>query len=352
MELKLACRASVADIKALLNDLQIYEYYIGKHLNIPCTIRSPFPDRKDERPSFSLFGRTSDQLMWKDHTLNESGDSIEFVMRLEGLRFPDAIDKIVADFKLPFRTSKTSYTNKSIPVRRNIETHRVIITTVLNKDHIDNPIYTSTDMKYWGERCIDDIPMRLLRNRCYSAKYVLKNDKMFLSYSDDNPIYAYLYKVDSEYRWKIYRPFAEKGDIKFFNDMLGVSDRCIHGLWYLPEIGNDLIITKSGKDCIVLDELGFNVIAVQSESTFINDDILADLKHRFNNIYLLFDNDYNKKENYGQLLARKVIDKYNFIKNMCLPDNYKCTDVDELICKLKDKEEVINIINIIKHNKI
>jgi hypothetical protein len=62
---------------------------------------------------------------------------------------------------------------------------------------------------------------------------------------------------------------------------------------YPLDLGKPLIITKSLKDCIVLNKLGYNAIAPQGESAFLTEKELFCYKYIFgeDNIYLLWDND-------------------------------------------------------------
>lgn len=58
---------------------------------------------------------------------------------------------------------------------------------------------------------------------------------------------------------------------------------------------------------MVLHELGFNAIAVQSESiTDLSDSVITDLKNRFTEIYVLFD-----KDEAGFRNSRILCEKYN-----------------------------------------
>lgn len=77
--------------------------------------------------------------------------------------------------------------------------------------------------------------------------------------------------------------------------------------YYLQKDNNDLIITKSQKDRIILDyHLGYNTIALQNEGCLIPEKLVEKIKN-FKNQYILFDND-----NAGIKNAEKLCQQYNF----------------------------------------
>ena len=326
-----------------INELQIYEMYIGK-VKLPCTIKSPL--RNEHHPSFSLYTNAVGNLFWKDQATGEHGNCVDFIMLKFKIDYYCALNKINTDFRLGLNGAKTTLNVEyhEIPIKRDIITDRIILAVTIHEEE-GTPTYTTSDIDYWTKRGITDIPTRLIRNRTYSAKYVFRNGRLFWTYTKDSPIYAYSYNpIENDWRWKCYRPYADRGNNKFYNDMLGVSARCIHGLWYLKHSDDKLIITKSGKDCIVGDELGYNVVATQGEGMFIADDILTDMRERYKKIYLLYDNDWDKEINRGQEYAAKLVQKYDFLHNIHVPNVYNCTDLDELIIKI-GKKETYNVIN-------
>lgn len=124
---------------------------------------------------------------------------------------------------------------------------------------------------------------------------------------------------------KIYRPYAE--DFKFkWSTNTGL--RNIQGYEQLPEneviikeyetTGNLpivekeyikhklLIITSSMKDLLVLVEAGFHAIAPQGEGSLIPEDIIEDLKNRYEKIVIMYDKDLA-----GIRYANKHSEKYN-----------------------------------------
>ncbi len=94
---------------------------------------------------------------------------------------------------------------------------------------------------------------------------------------------------------------------------------------------------------MVLYEIGYNSIALQSEMEVPSQELIDDLRSRFNYVLLLYDNDFHKGDkNPGQQMAAKICDKYNLI-NICIPDFYKSKDVSDLV-RDYDKDTANNII--------
>ena len=89
---------------------------------------------------------------------------------------------------------------------------------------------------------------------------------------------------------------------------------------------------------MVLEGLKFNAINTQNEGIQIPKEIIDYLLQYYTNIYLLYDNDYDKSKNWGQLAAKTVIKQYPFIKNIKIDGRYKCTDVSEFIKKYDENK--------------
>jgi hypothetical protein len=80
----------------------------------------------------------------------------------------------------------------------------------------------------------------------------------------------------------------------------------LQGYEQLPKTGKLLIITKSLKDVMVLYELGYNAVALQSENDNLNKQIFIELSNRFKKIVIFFDNDLP-----GLDASVKLCEKYN-----------------------------------------
>ena len=97
---------------------------------------------------------------------------------------------------------------------------------------------------------------------------------------------AYAYCEFENEKKKIYQPLSK--NFKFYTNC---TNNDIGGFKVLAPYGKKLVITKGYKDYRVLKNLGLNVIWVQSESMFPNEEFLTNLMKRFSEFIIWFDND-------------------------------------------------------------
>ena len=75
---------------------------------------------------------------------------------------------------------------------------------------------------------------------------------------------------------------------------------------------------------------GYSAIAFQSEMQNPDKNLMKDLKQRFKDIYVIYDNDYDKKDNPGQTMAAKICDEFN-LSNILIPNEYEAKDPSDLV---------------------
>ena len=252
-------------ILSKVSEYDIYAHYLGK-FKPGLIYNSPF--RKDSNPSFGVFlSKRTGKLLFKDHGSGVCGDIIKFVRELTGItNYNDVLQEIVNRLKI---TNKTVLKSTKL-----IESKETIIGIVRQP-------FTEKDKQYWATFNIS-IPT-LEKFNVNSIKYYLCNGIVKGIYKEENPMYAY--KVYNNF--KIYKPLGDKFT-KWRNNL---TEYDIQGYAQLPKKGNLLIITKSLKDVMVLHEMGYFAVSPSSESTFIPETVLNDLKKRFKHILLCFDRD-------------------------------------------------------------
>ena len=286
-------------ILSKVNEYDIYASYIGQ-FKPGLIYNSPF--RKDTNPSFGVFlSKRTGKLLFKDHGSGVCGDVIKFVREITGIsNYNDVLQEIVRKLKI---------TNKTVlKSTKPIESKETIIGIV-------RQAFTEIDKTYWGSYHIT-IPT-LEKFNVHSIKYYLCNGIVKGIYKDENPMYAY--KVYNNF--KIYRPLGDKFT-KWRNNLTDID---VQGYAQLPKKGNLLIITKSLKDVMVLHEMGYNAVSPSSESTFIPDIVLNDLKKRFKNILICFDRDAAGVRN-----LRKVSLKTG-LKGFLVHKSFKAKDISDAV---------------------
>ncbi|MFA5396675.1 MAG: toprim domain-containing protein [Methanogenium sp.] len=281
-------------IKHVITPFSVFTYYIGSSFDLGKVFNSPL--RKDDNPSFSIFSG-KEELLYKDFATGESGNCIKFVQNMFGISKAKAIIKILAslyDYK-PI-TDKTA-------------------TNHLSKKHESSSIdlktidFTKEDLSYWNKYYITK--ETLDKFKTFNTQCVWINSNIVWEKTKKEPIYTYI--IDNKI--KIYRPKSNKS-AKWAGN---TTQENIFGLQQLPDKGELLIITKSGKDVMVLYELGYNSISPNSETSLIPENIIDNLKTRFNKIIVLMDND---------TAGKKAGNKYNSIYN--LKDVYLDSDQKDI----------------------
>jgi len=136
--------------------------------------------------------------------------------------------------------------------------------------------------------------------------------------------YAFKFKN----RYKIYSPYEDK------NKWLSNTNKTdVQGYNQLPDKGERLIITSSLKDVMCLHAAGYYAIAMQSEMQIPSEKLISELNTRFNTIEILYDNDFTKEDNPGQLMAKKISNLYGF-RNICLPQTFESKDPSDLVSRV------------------
>lgn len=297
-------------ILSKVTEYDIYSAYIG-NFKVGMIYNSPF--RKDKNPSFGCFySRTTKQLMFKDHGTGDCGNVIKFVSLKTGLtNYNDILNDIVKKLKITNDTQLASS-------KHYIPSTETVIGVVRQP-------FTDVDTNYWSQF---NISLDVLKKFDVSSiKYYLCNGIVKGIYKDTNPMYAY--KVYNNF--KIYRPLADKYT-KWRNNL---TENDVQGFKQLPKTGDTLIITKSMKDVMCLYQMGIPSVSPASESTFIPNKCLEQLKKRFKRILILFDRDVA-----GCKYLRKVSLKTG-LEGMLINKKFKAKDISDAI-KANDFETIKN----------
>lgn len=105
---------------------------------------------------------------------------------------------------------------------------------------------------------------------------------------------------------------------------------------------NDLVITKSLKDVMVLYEYGITAIAPCSENVFVTETQYDRLKKKYKNIYLFYDNDEP-----GIKAMCKIKKQFRDLKIMFLPRHGGDKDISDFR-KRHGNKRTIELINKVK----
>lgn len=309
--------------KLILNhiqDIDVYRYYTGQEVELKKRILSPL--REEEDPSFGYFIGENNEVCFNDFLLG-GGDFVKFVELYFGINYFEALSKIVIDFNLHHYFFYKSVDASGKKYNKNQYLDKNDILKKANNFTLgkQNRSWKSYDLSYWLSYGIDYVT--LLRYSVSPIKFIFINNQPI---SADKHAYCYLEAKDNKITYKIYQPFNDK--YKWLNK----HDSSVWQGWQqLPKTGNQLIITKSLKDVMSIRcMLGLPAVALQAEGIKPKPHIINELKDRFKTIYILYDNDFDKKENWGQLFSNELANEYGLI-NLVIPDEFKCKDFSDLV---------------------
>lgn len=298
---------SLQKILTYVDEHQIYNSFLGTPVKINKPVSSPF--REDKNPSWSLFKARTGDLLWKDFATGDTGNVVQFVMRIYDLTYWKALEKIW----------DTMIAGKKITPSKNRQLIREPANNLKTHIGIKRKNFSKVDDDYWEQYGITRKTLKDFDVFPIYKFWVNDIEQPFV-YSKSNPMYAY--KIFNKF--KIYRPLSKYKKDKWRSNC---GQYEIQGYTQLQNNGDLLVITKSLKDVMVLSELGYASIAPQSEQASIPKKVMDEMKARFKNIVIFFDYDDG-----GVKGAKKLSEKYNipckFISKHYL-DLYNIKDISD-----------------------
>jgi hypothetical protein len=311
----LAERWSSDEILKYHTEYDLYAKYIGSNFKIGRPLCSPL--REDKSPSFCVYVHKNDnKLMWRDYSTGEGGDVFKFIQRKLNLSSREEAYRAISH---DFFMNKT-YPPPKLPAKPK---------HVVKEINVARKAFTKRDIEYWqqygiSEQTLKDYNVSALKTFFVNGlnQYVAKPGDLMFGWK----VYG---------AFKIYRPTEAKEEK--WRSSLSAYD--LQGFEQLDADGDVLIITKALKDVMLLRELGYNAIAPPSETSGVPEVIMNNLKNRFTDIVVLFDNDAAGKKG-----SKKIALEYG-LKEVTTPegeskdisDYYKChgrTKTIELLTNL------------------
>lgn len=303
------------------SDMYITQKYLGI-LKLPTLVNNPL--REDKHPSLSIFINRLNNIGLKDFSTGEYFSLYSFLEKLWNCNRREVYKRILND--TPTNTlKKIKLTKPKLSKLTNLK--------VKIRD------FKKEDYEYWDSYGISKEFLKFFNVHPISH--------IILEYENHNIIskaselaYVYIENKDNNITIKIYQPFASREN-KFKNN----HNNSVWDLWNnLPKKGDKLIITSSRKDAMCLwSNLGIPSICMQSESVKPNPKVIQELKDRFKEVYVLYDNDYSNPDNPGQSYANLLCKDYH-LHNIFIPSEYQSKDPSDLYKKV-GKEEFIKIIS-------
>lgn len=288
------------NILSLLSEEEILERYLGIPVIYGKGYRNPL--RVDKNPD-CYFIQGTQRIFFQDYAQPYyGGDCFRICALKNGLRIPEDFFEVLRiinrDFRLGLNDGHLIDYEPSKIIRPSIErVTKPLRQKASIKARVTN--FTEADLAYWGQYYIEE--SQLKKFKVLRAEKVWIEDKLFYTYTPEQ-CFIYLFPDNS---MEVYRPF--QNFLKW-----RTNSNYTQGYNLLPESGETLIISKSMKDIMILDTLGYLAISPPAEGHPVKE--IEELKQRFKNIYVFYDNDVPGVKSSIKLTSTYGLDYINIPK--------------------------------------
>ena len=309
------CNKSICldDILNKVTEVDILNHYFGIS-TLPILVNSPL--RPDKNASLSIFLNNNDNVILKDFGAYKAYNLWSFLQEYWNVPYDEMLERINKDL---------SNIHSTKCILKQQKKHNV----VRSNSKIECKIreWREHDLKFWKSFGIT-LPW-LKFGEVYPLDYIFitKGDNRY-TFPAEKYAYAYVERKDGKVTLKIYQPKSKTR--KWINN----SNSSVWDLWTkLPKTGDKLIITSSRKDALCIwENTGIPATSMQGEGYIPKQKIIDELKSRFTNIYIWFDNDFDKEDNVGKQYAEFLSKEFD-IPYILIPSEYKAKDPSDFIKK-------------------
>ncbi len=314
-------------ILARVSEEEIFCYYLGISSISKKLICSKL--RQDNNPTCGFYRNNKGELYLHDFATGEFYNCFSLVMQLFSVGYYQALRIIANDFNLK------SFSNITKTPGQFVTNVKKYVDTGMSKIQIERKDFSQEELDWWLQFGITKETLK--KFKVHSCKSVFLNDALYSMTKSPNMVFGYYGgKMEGKELWRIYYPFNKhNGGIRFLTNW---PAKKIQGFEMLPKTGNLLVITKSMKDVMCLHEFGINAIAPNSETLFISDSVLEQLKKRFKRIVVIYDSD-----SAGIASMRKIKKLHPEFIYTWIPRDYECKDISDLY-KYKGRQLTLNLI--------
>lgn len=297
---------------------EIFERYLGISVELGKKYINPFRD--DKTPDCSFYYSASQILYFIDFACRDcGGDCWNIVQQYYSCDYYNALRHVNKDFGIGLDDGHIGE-----PIIK-LRTKQLEPRIVEYKEKVYSDIriltmpFTQIDLDYWNQYEITE--SQLNKFEVFSCFKSWIDNRFYYQWTKKEPQYAYQF---DEKTFQIYRPYSKD------KWRTNTSFSYLHGCGQLKPVGDLLIWSKSRKDLMCLDLCGYNSVAVPSEGTIPEVELVKELKQRFTNHIVLYDNDepgrkYSDK--FSQMIGAKQLfmpegtkDPSDFVKEYSLKE--------------------------------
>ena len=314
---------SLDDILSKVTEADILSYYLGV-TEVPCIINSPL--RQDRRPSFGLYSSDGIRIFYIDFATKDSGGLFDLLGHMWGTDYISTLTRVNEDIsKFCGGANIHSYTPCAVRSKSSYNKDTDLQCKVRD--------WRDYDIEYWASYGITLEWLKYAEVYPISHKIVIKDGHRYV-FGADKYAYAYVEHKEGKVTLKIYQPFNKAG-YKWSNK----HDNSVVSLWTkVPEYGEQICICSSLKDALCLwANTGIPSLAIQGEGYRMSNTAISELKRRYKQVFICFDNDKP-----GLKDAQKLSEETGFT-NVVLPPFNEGKDISDLY-KAKGKDEFLRII--------
>lgn len=320
------------EILSIVSEADILSFYLSIS-EVPCIINSPL--REDKRPSFGLYSPDGVKIRYTDLSTRDSGGIIDLLGKMWNLGYLEVLDRISKD--MPQFHGGATVKKHSPCIVRSTSTYN-------SESDLQCKVreWRDYDIEYWNSYGISLEWLRYAEVYPISHKIIIKGSSRYVL-GADKLAYAYVEHKEGKVTLKIYQPFNKLG-YKWANK----HDTSVISLWTkVPEYGDRICICASLKDALCLwANTGIPSIAIQGEGYRMSETAINELKRRYTNVYILFDNDEA-----GLIDGEKLSEATGFI-NIVLPKFDGGKDISDYYKILNDKDKFKqNILTLFNHEQ-
>lgn len=313
-----------------IQEIDVYRFYTGTDVVLSGNMLSPL--RKEKNPSFGYFVGENQEICFKDFKLG-GGDFVKFVELKFGLNYFEALSKIAIDLNISdkFIVKDMNKSSKEFDPNKYSTTKDKLLSTS-NRVKIGRKIrkWKNHDIKFWNDFGISK--KTLEKYNVEPISFIFLNDKPVMA---DNYAYCFTEIKDNVVTYKIYQPFNEK-----YKWLTNHNSSVWQGWRQLPDKDEMLIITSSLKDAMcIVENTSYCSVALQNESIQPKKQVVDELHNRFETIYLLYDNDYDKEINWGRTFGKEISLKNRFFQ-LEIPEEFISKDFSDLVKNVGVKRAV------------
>lgn len=319
----------VNEVLAKISESDIAQRYLSIN-QVPCVINSPL--REDSKPSFGIYSLDGNRIYWKDFATQDSGGILDLLQKMWNTSLEETLRRILSDYKDVHKSINCKKLAKSI--------HSKPLSLVRKSEiQVKTRNWKPWDIEYWESYGISLKWLKYAEVYPISHIFCKKDGNQYI-FTADKYAYVYVEHKEGSTTYKVYQPFNTKGH-KWSNK----HDSSVISLWTkIPEKGDTLCLCSSLKDALCLwANTGIPAINPQGEGYGLSATALGELKRRYKNIYILYDNDKTGIED-GKKLAEKT--GFTYIE---LPQFEGGKDISDLFKSLQDKEkfknQILNLFN-------